>query len=424
MPKKKTAATKQKKLPHIKPINNFSLLMVLSVFQLLSGTAAAGGTGTFEVKVLLCTLALIVLEWLYVSVFYFAMHRRNFELEFIAFFLSGVGITVIGSIKPDDAFKQLLMLIAGVIGFIVLVFLMGDVDLCMRLRLPVAVAAILLLIVNIAIAKVTHGARNWITIFGVTFQPSEFVKVAFIFVGAATLEKIQTSKNLYAFIAFSLVCVGALIVIKDFGTALIFFVTFLIIAFMNSGDIKTIFLALASAAMGGFIVIKYKSYVTARFSVYRHVWEHYNDSGYQQTRVLVGLASGGLLGLGIGAGTTRGVWARTTDLIFGVICEEWGFLFGLLLVLSFVAIAVSALVNSIAARSTFYSIAAVAAAGLLLFQTALNIFGITDVLPLTGVTLPFVSQGGSSMISCWAVLAFIKASDVRTYNYLGGVRKK
>ncbi|CDB51204.1 fHA domain protein [Clostridium sp. CAG:217] len=358
------------------------------------------------------------------SVFYFAMHRRNFELEFIAFFLSGVGITVIGSIKPDDAFKQLLMLIAGVIGFIVLVFLMGDVDLCMRLRLPVAVAAILLLIVNIAIAKVTHGARNWITIFGVTFQPSEFVKVAFIFVGAATLEKIQTSKNLYAFIAFSLVCVGALIVIKDFGTALIFFVTFLIIAFMNSGDIKTIFLALASAAMGGFIVIKYKSYVTARFSVYRHVWEHYNDSGYQQTRVLVGLASGGLLGLGIGAGTTRGVWARTTDLIFGVICEEWGFLFGLLLVLSFVAIAVSALVNSIAARSTFYSIAAVAAAGLLLFQTALNIFGITDVLPLTGVTLPFVSQGGSSMISCWAVLAFIKASDVRTYNYLGGVRKK
>lgn len=424
MPKKKTAATKQKKLPHIKPINNFALLMVLSVFQLLSGTAAAGGTGTFEVKVLLCMLALIVLEWLYVSVFYFAMHRRNFELEFIAFFLSGVGITVIGSIKPDDAFKQLLMLIAGVIGFIVLVFLMGDVDLCMRLRLPVAVAAILLLIVNIAIAKVTHGARNWITIFGVTFQPSEFVKVAFIFVGAATLEKIQTSKNLYAFIAFSLVCVGALIVIKDFGTALIFFVTFLIIAFMNSGDIKTIFLALASAAMGGFIVIKYKSYVTARFSVYRHVWEHYNDSGYQQTRVLVGLASGGLLGLGIGAGTTRGVWARTTDLIFGVICEEWGFLFGLLLVLSFVAIAVSALVNSIAARSTFYSIAAVAAAGLLLFQTALNIFGITDVLPLTGVTLPFVSQGGSSMISCWAVLAFIKASDVRTYNYLGGVRKK
>ena len=92
--------------------------------------------------------------------------------------------------------------------------------------------------------------------------------------------------------------------------------------------------------------------------------------------------------------------------------------------LSFVCIAVSALVNSIASRSTFYSIASIAGAGMLLFQTALNIFGITDILPLTGVTLPFVSQGGSSMICCWAVLAFIKASDVRTYNYLGGARKK
>ncbi len=82
------------------------------------------------------------------------------------------------------------------------------------------------------------------------------------------------------------------------------------------------------------------------------------------------------------------------------------------------AIAVSAIVNSIASRSAFYSIAAIAGAGLLLFQCALNVFGITDILPLTGVTIPFVSLGGSSMISCWGILAFIKASDVRTYNYL------
>ena len=111
-------------------------------------------------------------------------------------------------------------------------------------------------------------------------------------------------------------------------------------------------------------------------------------------------------------------------MIFGVISEEWGFIFAAILVLSFVGIAASALVNSIASRSTFYSIAAVAAAGMFLFQAALNIFGITDVLPLTGVTLPFVSRGGSSMICCWAVLAYIKASDVRTYNYLGGAKKK
>ena len=120
----------------------------------------------------------------------------------------------------------------------------------------------------------------------------------------------------------------------------------------------------------------------------------------------------------------RNVYAAMSDSIFGVICEEWGFIFGIAMILSFVCIAVSALVNSIASRSAFYSIGAVAGAGMLLFQTGLNIFGITDILPLTGVTIPFVSQGGSSMMACWAILAFIKASDVRTYSYLGGAKKK
>lgn len=421
---------KKKKLPKIKPINNFALMAFLTLFEVITAFSAAySAEDGIQYQTLIAMGILIVVEWAYLIVFYTAMHRRNFELELIAFFLCATGISVIGSVSQSAALKQCLMIVAGVIVYIVMVFMLGNLDLCMKLRLPVAIAALLLLLVNLIIAETTNGARNWITIGGengITLQPSEFVKVAFIFVGAATLEKIQTSKNIFAFIGFSVACVGSLILIKDFGTALIFFVTFLIIAFMTSGDIKTIILAIASAVLGAGIVLKYRSYVMARFSVYRHVWEadYYNTSGYQQTRTLVGLASGGLFGLGIGNGYTRTVYASTTDLIFGVICEEWGYIFGIILVLAFVAIAVSALVNSIAARSTFYSIAAVAGAGLLLFQTALNIFGITDVLPLTGVTLPFVSQGGSSMISCWAVLAYIKASDVRTYNYLGGAKKK
>lgn len=418
-----------KKLPKIRPINNFAMLALMTVFQAVTAFCAAGADGAFEMKVITAMALFIATEWVYLIAFYTLLHRRNFELELIAFFLCGTGISVIGSVSASAAFKQYFMILAGILIYVFMVFLLGNVDLCMKLRLPVAAGAILLLIINLAIAQTTNGARNWITIGGengITFQPSEFVKIAFIFVGAATLEKIQTSKNIFAYIGFSVACVGTLILIKDFGTALIFFVTFLIIAFMTSGDIKTIILAVASAVLGAGIVLKYRSYVMARFSVYRHIWEKdfYNAGGYQQTRTLIGLASGGLLGLGIGNGNTKYIFASTTDLIFGVICEEWGFIFGAIIVLMFVAIAVSALINSIAARSTFYSIVAVAGAGMLLFQTALNIFGITDVLPLTGVTLPFVSQGGSSMMCCWAVLAYIKASDVRTYNYLGGAKKK
>lgn len=423
-------ANKTKKMPHIKPINNFAMLIVLTVFQIITGYLSAFGTGQLEFKVVLSQLIFIVLEWAYVSIFYFAIHRRNFELEFIAFFLTDVGLMVIGSVDPKACFKQLVIAIAGIIGFTIFVFILGNIELCMKLRLPVAIGAMLLLLLNLVIGKVKYGAQNWITIGGVTVQPSEFVKVAFIFVGSATLEKIQTSKNIIKFIAFSIACVGTLILIRDFGTALIFFITFLIVAFMNSGDVKTIGLAVSAAGLGGAIVVKYKSYVTSRFSSYRHIWDNPDmiyGAGYQQTHILTGIASGGLLGLGIGRGKIRHFfdnYLTTTDDVFGIICEEWGFLFAILVILCFVAIAVSALVNSIAARSTFYSISAVAGAGMLLFQTALNVFGITDVLPLTGVTLPFVSQGGSSMISCWAVLAFIKASDIRTYNYLGGAKKR
>lgn len=417
-------AEKIKRMPKIKPVNNFLLLFFLSLFQVITGFVAANSYDEFQTKVMLALLCLVATQWVYLLFFYFVFHRRNFELEIIAFFLSGVGLVTIGSVDADAAFKQYFMVLAGILIFIFMVFLLGNVDFCMKIRIIAAITALALLLVNLIIAKTTNGARNWITIGGITLQPSEFVKIAFIFVGAATLEKIQTSKNIIAFIVFSMACVGSLIIIKDFGTALIFFITFLIIAFMNSGDIKTIILAVTSAVMGSAIVLKYKTYVKNRFAVYRHVWEFYNDKGFQQSRVLVGMASGGLLGLGIGNGYVRNVYASTSDLIFGVICEEWGYIFGVALVLSFVCIAISALMNSVAARSTFYSIAAIAGAGMLLFQTALNIFGITDILPLTGVTLPFVSQGGSSMMSCWAVLAFIKASDIRTYNYLGGVKKK
>ena len=158
-----------------------------------------------------------------------------------------------------------------------------------------------------------------------------------------------------------------------------------------------------------------EDYVAQRFAAYRHVWEYSDGKGFQQTRVLVYMASGGLFGVGIGAGKLKNVFAATTDLVFGVLCEEWGLLLGIVVLLCFVGVTAYAVQCAPACRSSFYAIAACAAAGMMLFQIALNVFGITDLLPLTGVTLPFISRGGSSMICVWGLFAFIKAADVRTY---------
>ena len=126
--------------------------------------------------------------------------------------------------------------------------------------------------------------------------------------------------------------------------------------------------------------------------------------------------------MGLGNGKLRDIFAATEDLIFGVICEEFGWIMSGAILLSYVALLVYSIKHSRYARSSFYAICATSASALMLFQAALNVFGVNDILPLTGVTLPFVSRGGSSIMCCWMLLAFIKAVDRGTYRY-GGVRQ-
>jgi cell division protein FtsW (lipid II flippase) len=200
---------------------------------------------------------------------------------------------------------------------------------------------------------------------------------------------------------------------RDLGTSVIFFVTFLVIAFMRSGDIRTIALISAGAALGAFAVITFLPYIASRFQAWGHVWEFADTIGYQQTRTMIYTASGGLLGLGGGNGYLVGIHAADTDLVFGILCEEWGLIVAIAAVLAIVFLALLALFLMRGCKSSFYAISACGAASIFMIQTALNVFGSLDILPLTGVTLPFISNGGSSMIVCWALLAFIKAADER-----------
>lgn len=385
------------------------MLLLLTVFQLFSFTQTLFPDGVFSEKLGLVFLLYIAVEWLYIAVARMVTQRDDFALEILAFFLSGIGLTICASIHETYAVKQLIAIGMGLFAFTVLSWIIRSTDRAMLLRMPLAVAALGLLAANLALAKVTNGALNWITIGGISFQPSELVKVAFIFVGAATLEKLQATRSLTKYILFSIACVGALFLMRDFGTALIFFFTFIIIAFMRSGDFRTLILICAAALMGAVLVISFKPYVANRFATYRHVWEFMNDKGFQQTRVLIYSASGGLLGLGIGNGKLRTVFAASTDLVFGMVCEEWGLLLGILILFAFAFIAFYAVRGARKSSSIFYSIAAVSAAGMLLFQLALNVFGITDLLPMTGVTLPFISRGGTSIICAWSLFAFIKS---------------
>ncbi len=389
-------------------------MTIVTAFQVLTSTVVIV-RDEVNLKLLAVFAAYIALEWLYFFIASNFCRQNNFELETIGFLFSGIGLTVCASVYDDYAVKQIFSIVIGIAVFIALLLILRRTDIVMKLRMPIAVAAVGLLCVNLVLAEYNNGALNWITIAGFSIQPSELVKLAFIFVGAASLDKLQSTKSLTKYLIFSFGCVGALFLMRDFGTALIFFFTFMIIAFMRSGDVRTIALVCVAAALGAIMIIYFRPTVAARFSTYRHIWEQINDAGMQQTRVLIYSASGGLLGLGIGNGKLKDIFASTTDLVFGMLCEEWGMIVAFMIVITYVFILLYAIKVARNTRSAFYAIAACAAAGLMLFQSALNIFGVTDILPLTGVTLPFISRGGSSMICSWGLLAFIKAADIRTY---------
>lgn len=407
-------------VPSVRPSSRhaappFALMCSVFLMQILLALQVGFSGGKLDPTATLPLAGLMVVEW----IFYFYSIRLlghvSFELETLAFMLSGVSIALQSGASRRDAWVQLAAVAAGIVFYRFLIWFLGDMDRVTQWRVRIGIFAILLFAVNLVLAKSRNGARNWIYLGPISVQPSELIKIAFIIVGTSTLDRLQTYKNLTGFIAFSAVCMGALFLMRDFGTACIFFLTFLIIAFMRSGSVRTIALACSVAVFGAFLILKIKPYVAQRFEVWHHVWEHTGDTGYQQVRVLSYSASGGLFGVGIGRGCLKDVFASTSDLAFGMVCEEMGTLLAVTVAMVLAFLALYARSEATRSRSTLYSIAACAAGGMLLFQACLNIFGATDVLPLTGVTLPFISEGGSSMVSVWGLLAFLKASDERTY---------
>lgn len=397
-----------------RPFYPFSLLL-LTVFDLVALMLDSYPDGKFSASIAAAFGLYILLQWSYYIFATYVLRFNHFELECIAFLLTGLGLSIAASIYPKQALKQFAAIAIGVVLYCVLLILQRDLEMVKFLRWAAAAGAIGLLGLTLLIAKPNNGALNWINLGGFSLQPSELAKVAFIFVGAVTLEKLQSVRHLTLYMLFAAVCVGELFLMYDFGAALIFFFTFIVIAFMRSGDIRTLMLICIAAALGAGLIIVFKPYVASRFSTYTHVWDYMDAGGYQQTRTLIYSASGGLFGLGLGAGKLRDVFASAEDLVFGVVCEEFGCIMGFLVPITLALITMITSLHAQKTKSTFYAIGSVAASAMMLFQAMLSVFGITDLLPLTGVTLPFVSKGGSSIICCFCLLSLIKAADLRTY---------
>ena len=395
------------------PASPWGALVLLTFFQVLTSLQLLLATGAQATPVMMGVfLGMIALEWSYYLTLR-ALRRVGFEMETLALFLCTLSLAVTASSAPEVLGKQFGAILVGMVLFLLIGWFLRVQQRAMAVRPLAVVLAVILFAVTLLFADSVYGARNWIRFGGFSFQPSELIKIAFVWAGAATLDRLFAKRNITLFILFTGFCLGCFAMMSDFGTAAIFFVTFLVIAYLRSGDWATLALICGGTVFAGMMVLKFKPYIAGRFAVWGHAWQFASTSGYQQTRTMSAAASGGLIGVGGGKGWLHNVAAADTDLVFGMLCEEWGLIIAVLSVLCILTLAIFAVRCCRAGRGAFYTIAACAATSLLLFQTMLNIFGAVDLLPLTGVTFPFVSNGGSAMLSAWGLLAFLKAADTR-----------
>ena len=391
-------------------VTNLMLLTILQCLMTL-GFLLKGESADFP-NILRGFGGILVSQWV-LYIFYCLIHRKSFEVETIAFFLCTMGMAAIATVKPGEAVKQLYAMILGIVTFLFLGWSLRDLERAKVVRYLAVAAGVGFLVITLLFGTEYYGAKNWLIIGGMSLQPSELSKVCFVFAGASTMDRIMSRRNLILFIAYSVLICGLLALMNDFGTALIFFCAFLLIAYLRSGSMGTVALAITALGFAGVLALKIAPHALNRFSTWRHVWSDPLGGGYQQTRALMCIASGGLFGLGPEGGLLQYVFAADSDIAFATISEEWGLLVALMMVLSVAALGFFAMRTTRVARSSFYSIGGCTAAGVLVIQTILNCLGTVDILPFTGVTFPFLSNGGTSMIGAWGLLAFVKAADTR-----------
>lgn len=396
-----------------RPLHSLANVLLLTLIQILICSSYLMTAKEANALSVFWGFAGITISQWALLIFYFVIRKPSFEIETIAFLLCSLGMAAIAAVKPGETTKQLIAMFMGLALFLGVGWSLRDLERAKKIRYIAAAAGIGFLLITLLFGREYNGAKNWLIIGGMSFQPSELSKMCFVFVGASTMDRIVNRRNLILFIGYTLAICGCLAVMNDFGTALIFFVAFLLIAYMRSGSVGTVALACTSLGFAGVIALKIAPHALRRFSSWRHIWDDPLGTGYQQTRSLMCLASGGLFGMGAGRGWMKNVFAADSDVVMATIAEEWGLLIILMLIGCIIALGLFAVRSAAVQRSSFFAIGGCTAAGILLVQAIFNALGTVDVLPLTGVTFPFVSNGGSSMIGAWGLLAFVKAADTR-----------
>lgn len=358
-------------------------------------------------------LALCVFNLLQYNILKVAFRHLDRFVLLAAQFLWSVGLIVIYRIRADYAIKQGLILMGSTIVAVVVMLIIRNSKDFGKWNWVFMLLAIALLGSTLVLSRTIGGAKNWIDLGIFSFQPSEFAKILFIMGSAYFLSTREKLFSFIPYIGFTGICVVLLVAAKELGTGLLLCGTFLILFFAATGRVLLTLLGVGVFGAGAYASYHIFSHVRTRVEVWLDPWASYNDQGYQIVQGLMALASGGLFGVGLGNGMPGVIPASHTDYIFSVIGEEFGILFAGVVIVFYLVFIVRGMLIALNAENTYDALLVFGCTCMLSLQGFIIIGGVIKLIPLTGITLPFVSYGGSSLLSSMIQLGIIEGVAIK-----------
>lgn len=327
--------------------------------------------------------------------------------------LSGVGLCVISRLSFNRAVRQYIILLVSLAISLFIPWALSKIRFLKKLTWVYGTTGIVMLGAVLILSEVTYGAEISFTIGGLTFQPSEFVKILFVFFLAAAL----WDNGFFPRVAVTAVVAGAHVVIlvlsRDLGSALIFFVGYVFMVFAATRN----YLYLLAGAVGGsgaaWGAYKLFAHVRDRVITWRNPWTYIDNEGFSITQSLFAIGSGSWFGMGLSKGNPRAIPFVEKDFAFSSVCEELGVVFGICVILVTLSCFLEMMKMAARIRDRFYQLIVYGIGIMYIFQIFLTIGGGIKLIPLTGVTLPFISYGGSSVMTTMIMFFLIQGIYIR-----------
>ncbi|MGN0302567.1 MAG: FtsW/RodA/SpoVE family cell cycle protein, partial [Anaerotardibacter sp.] len=351
----------------------------------------------------------------------------------VSFALSGIGIAFVTRLAPDLATKQVMWLFLGIVCMILVLIFIKNLDKISNYKYTLMTVGCLLLLSPMLpfVGQEIYGSRIWLSIAGFSFQPGEIAKILIVLflagylaqnrellsiftqkVGPFKLPQISTLLPMLIMWAISFLII---VFEKDLGSALVVFAVFIVMLYVSTGKKFYVLFGLAMIAFAGVAAYGLFDHVQVRVSTWLDPFADASNKGYQLCQSLFSIADGGLFGVGIGNGLASQIPIVESDFIFSAIAEETGLLGAAGVLLLFLTFAIRGLVTAARAKSDVSSFIAVGLTASIVLQAFIIVGGVTRFIPLTGLTLPFVSQGGSSLLASFIAVGFLlKCGDQST----------